>query len=451
MSKHITFISSREEYSKNDDFLKNKLLKKWNNNVYSHIFEDDTNTISNANLVVLFGETLLRTRFPDKGFGKFFYDENQQIFTTLQNYKDHDKLTKAEIREKTKEIREKINHFFSRLTLIRVTDLAYFYRDIDFKKIKGKNPYRADFKFIEDPNGEFLSYDGKKLRKVSKDFQTFSPTYEEHLRAKDLFYFEEYPMVTHTKLLHYLTFDIETNLSLDTIDTPEPIISIVGYSNIYNKNFVWLLKKRPDQTYDKEKFLKDKIFEFEDEQSMLDHFWKTCSKLEIDLLGSWNGDFFDIPYLVHRCKKLGVGVEQFLPELYETIGKDGELSYYCHEIILWDYLRYLKWIVIDNKPISWTLDAVAQHLFGEKKMTHGGTDTLWEKDDLTELIQYNLHDVYLTEKIAQTQKIIEFPILYQKIAPQTYENVYFNSRFLETLIHHKYPSNWNFSNQQHQP
>lgn len=436
-AKHIIFISAADQFAKNDEYIKTKLVKRWNKNVYSHLFEEDAKGL-NSNLVVFFGTNLLFRLFPDKSFGKFFKDENEQMYFSTENYKEYDKLGKKDITEKVKEIKTKVNKYLSRFALVRVTDRHYFYRNIEFKKIKGQNTYRADHKYIEDPAGEFLSFDGKKLKQVPREYQTFDQTYESHLRSKDLFYTENYPHVAHTKLLHYLTFDIETEMSLDTIETPKPIISIAGYSNIYDKNLVWLLKKRPDQTYDKTQFAKDKIFEFDNETEMLTHFFKSMEKLEVDLLGGWNADFYDIPYLLHRSKKIGANFTNFLPEVYETIGKDGEKSYYCHEVILWDYLRYAKWIIVDNKPISWSLDAVAQHLFNEKKIEHEGIEVLWDDQDLTKLLQYNIQDVYLTEKIAQAQKIIEFPLLYQKIAPQTYENVYFNSRFLETLIHQRF-------------
>lgn len=435
-TKHIVFISQEIDFTKNESFIKTKLLKKFNPQVYSHILEGEPHP--DSNLLIFFGSTLLYRSFPDKDFSKFFYNEDRQMIFSLQNWKDFDKLEKKEANAKIKEIREKLNKYFSKFALVRVTDHSYFYRNIDFKKIKVQNSYKADFKFVEDSEGEYLSYDEKKLKKVPREYQTFGASYENHLRSKDLFHIENYPNLAYTKLLHHCTFDIETNLSLDTVNTPEPIISIVGYSNIYDKYLVWILKKRSDQTYDKTQFKTEKIFEFEDEQKMLTHFFQTLEKIEVDLLGGYNSDFFDMPYLLHRSKKLEVDFKNFLPEIYETIGKDAEKSYHCHQIILWDYLRYLKWIVVDNRPIGWSLDVVAQHLFKEKKIEHGGTDVLWEDNDLTKLIQYNIKDVYLTEKIAQTQKIIEFPILYQKIVPQTFEDVYFNSRFLESMIHQRF-------------
>ena len=186
-SKHITFVSTREEYTKNEDMIKTKLLKRFNPRIYDHVFEDEVKGFD-ANLVILFGEQLLYKKFPDKDFGKFFNEEGQ-VYFSLKNYKTHDKLEKKESTTKIKEIREKLNRYFSRFALVRVTDHSYFYRDIDFKKIKGRNTYKADYKYIESPEGEFLSYDGKKVKKVSKDFQTFEQTYESHLRSKDLFYY----------------------------------------------------------------------------------------------------------------------------------------------------------------------------------------------------------------------------------------------------------------------
>jgi len=436
MHKHIFFLSEQaDDFSQNEDFVKNKLLKNFNPNVYDHATVE-TNPSTESNLIILFGEKLLKRKFPNQEFQKFFKDEEGQwyfSFPRIKDIKDNEELKKF-----TKDTRDKINKFFRRFAVVRVTDRAFYYRDIDFKKVKESNPYRANFKFVEDPNGEFLSYEGKKLKKVSKDFATFNQTYEEHLRSTDLFYYENYPLIGHTNLLHYMTFDIETNHSLDIVETPEPIISIAAYSNIYNRTFVWLLKKRPEQFYDKTKFPKEKLFIFEDEKKMLDHFYNVMNKLEVDLIAGWNSAFYDIPYLLHRSRKLGAEPAVFLPSLYQTIGKDGERAYHSHEVILWDYERYAKWVIIENKPLAWSLDSVAQHLFQEKKTEHESTDKLWNEDDLTRLLEYNIRDVYLTEKINVKQRLIEFPIVYQKIVPQTFENVYFNSRFLENLIHQRF-------------
>ena len=75
MSKHITFLSTKEYYQKNEDFIKTKLLKKFNETLYEHLFDENAQVFE-ANLVVIFGESLLWKRFPEKKFGSFFKDED---------------------------------------------------------------------------------------------------------------------------------------------------------------------------------------------------------------------------------------------------------------------------------------------------------------------------------------------------------------------------------------
>lgn len=438
MSKHIIFISEENEFQNNENFIKNKLLSKFNQNIYDHVLMNDFHN-DKSNLIIIMGNKLLNNNFLNRSFNKFFNDEERgQYFYSIENYSEFKFIDKKEENNKIKEIKEKINKFLKRFALIRVTDKSFFYRDIDFKKIKEKNQSEAYFKYVEDENGEYESYNGKKLKRILKNVLTIKETYDEHLRVKDIFYYENYPNIAHTKLLHYITYDIENNHSLDVINAPEPIISIVAYSNIYNKNFIWVLKKRSNQIINKEEFKNDKLFIFEDEKKMLNHFWSALVKLEVDLMAAFNGDFFDVPYLINRSKNLNVDYTKFIGYAYNRRGKDGNHSLMSNDIILWDYERYAKWVMSENKPPSWSLNAVSKHLFNEEKIKHDGTNILWDKDDLTELIKYNIHDVYLTEKINKNQKLIEFPMLYQVIAPQQFEDVYFNSIFLENLIHQKF-------------
>jgi len=436
MAKHIIFISEKENFQDNDYFIRDKLLKDhYKNSVYEHVTGGD---IFDANLVIFFGENLLKSKFPSKDFNSFFKDDEGQCFYSISNYYEFKHFNKNEETLLLKELKLKLNAFFKRFALTRVTDKNIFYKDLYFKKIKERNEYNSNFKFIEDENGEYDSYDGKKLKKVTKDFVTFKPTYDGHLRQRDVFYYENYPKIAHSKLIHYITYDIENNLSLDVDNTPEPIISIAAYSNIYKKNFVWLLKKNPTQYYDENKFKNDKIIEFNDENKMLNHFWNSLKFLEVDLMSGWHSSFFDIPYLINRSKKLDVDYTVFLGNTYETIGKDGEKTTISDDIILWDYERYMKWITKEEKPVSWSLGEVSNYLFGESKKDIDEINILWDKEDLTEILEYNIQDVYLTEKINIKQKLVEFPMLYQKIVPQSFENVYFNSRFLENMIHQRF-------------
>lgn len=434
--KHIIFISQENDYQKNESFFQeNNFIKKFNTNIYKHILENDFKN-ENANLIIFFGEELLKRYFNDKTFGKFFKDEESQYYYSIKNYKDFDILSKSDINREIKVFKNNINSFFRRFCITKVNNKEYYYRDINFEKIKEKNNKDADFKFITDENGDYLAYNGQKLRKIDKDVPCVNNTYDGHLSSKDLFYYENYPNIAHSKLLSYFTFDIENNMSLDSDNSPEPIISIVGYSNIYENNFVWVLKNRDEQVISKT-FKNTKIFIFTDEVKMLTHFLKFLKLINIDLIGGWNTQPFDFPYLFNRCKRLNIDLEILFDGLYDKKNKAGGNEYFSDNIILWDYLKCMKWTAHDFKPISWALNNVSQLLFNESKLEHEGIAELWQ-NNLDKLIEYNLQDVNLTEKINIKQKLIEFPLLYQKICPQDFDNIYYNSKTIENILHQRF-------------
>lgn len=322
--------------------------------------------------------------------------------------------------------------------ITKVTNDIVYYRDIEFKKQSYKNIVENNFCFIEtESESEFKSFDGKNLLKIDKSGSGDSTeTYERHLTKKDIFYYNYIDQLNHSKSIRYMLFDIETNFANDVINTPKEVISIAFFDSLTQEFYALILKKYQKQNITTQ-IENVKIIEFEDEKSMLAFFFKLASKF--DVLSGWYSNSFDIPYLLNRSKKIGLDLNEYIKNLNIKI-EDGEVKIWQDSYILYDSLEFYKRNTYYNKPPSYSLDSVSKFLFGSEKLEHEGVDILWEKD-LNKLIEYNVHDVMLLKQIVDSNNIINFPLQLQQICPQDFENVFFNSRTIENLLHHRYWKN----------
>ncbi|MCQ4342381.1 MAG: DNA-directed DNA polymerase I [Sulfolobaceae archaeon] len=167
-----------------------------------------------------------------------------------------------------------------------------------------------------------------------------------------------------------------------------PIISIslVGNDGV-KKVFVLARKDVEDNTLEKPNGAEVK--EYESEKEMLQDFFKEV--LRYPLLLTFNGDNFDIPYLITRSLKLGIPLED-IP--FKDTGKEGKYLAGIHiDLYRFFFNKAVKNYVFGGKYTEYTLDAIAQAVLGESKVK---IDTLVSFLDLRKLIEYNLHDSEIT-------------------------------------------------------
>ena len=152
---------------------------------------------------------------------------------------------------------------------------------------------------------------------------------EKHLTKKDIFYYNNLSDISHSKIYKYMTFDIETNFSLDVVNTPKEIISI-SFSDVLSDKYYCLIFNKNNQIIDKKRFVGKHIVEFNSEIEMLESFFDILKNF--DVLVAWNLDRFDLPYLVNRARCLNIKVEDYLENLYISIDSDSVKIYNFIEI-----------------------------------------------------------------------------------------------------------------------
>lgn len=164
-----------------------------------------------------------------------------------------------------------------------------------------------------------------------------------------------------------------------------------------------------------------------DETVMLERFIKFWRRAKIDIATGWNCFAFDFPYIINRCKLLGI--EHTLSPVdiitekningYHFSGK----GYKIAGLSILDYLGLYTNFTYDKKD-NYKLNSICIDEIGEGKIEYEGEiHTIW-KTDWNTFVEYNVQDVMLVKKLDDKKKFIQLTIdyCYQTLVP--FENVY---------------------------
>lgn len=294
--------------------------------------------------------------------------------------------------------------------------IKYLYKNE--KKLKIIKNYNFHF-YVEDENGEYLSYDGRRANKLY--FNTFKfSNYKERIEwfknnKKRLFesdvdfnikyLINENCMFTTNQNIAYL--DIETNLSLDVINVTEPIISISITDNKDKKVcFTWKedleenIIEKENNTY---------VHTFNNEIAMIKSFFSYIKNESYDIIATWNGATFDMPYLLNRALKLNININDISPygKTYFYIGESREnCRFKIYGINCVDLMQVYKKATYDKRPPSYSLNSVAKHLQCGEKIDVDNVRNLW-KDNINKLIEYNINDCIMLKNIDEKSHLID--------------------------------------------
>lgn len=296
-------------------------------------------------------------------------------------------------------------------------------------------PYKR-YAYKPDPNGDFESIYGDRLKKVSK-FRRDEP---------DLFE-SDVPEVTRVLVDTYtdsdlpsnghviLTFDIEVEMESGTPDPMKAnneITSIAVHDSVTDEYVIYILDK--ERQLERRKKQNVEIIPFSNEKDLLISFVNKFEEISPTIITGWNIDYFDVPYVLNRIKLLiGENVARRMSPIREVFYSPYRKRWFIGGVSALDYLTLYKaynYSELDN----YRLDTVANIELGRGKVSYSGNLDELFKNDIERFIEYNLEDVRL---IVDLDRKLQFIDLCRGIAHAgrvAYEDVFYASRIMEGAL-----------------
>ncbi len=180
----------------------------------------------------------------------------------------------------------------------------------------------------------------------------------------------------------------------------------------------------------------------QDEVHLLKEFLVFWEKHHPDIVTGWNTEFFDIPYLCNRIKKLfgEDELKRLSPwggvqdrEVYQ-MGRQQQV-YNIQGVAALDYFDLYRKFTYTNQE-SYRLDHIAFVELGERK-DGNPYDTFreWYTKDYQSFIEYNITDVELVDKLEDKLKLIELCLTMAYDAKVNYTDVLGTVRYWDILIY----------------
>lgn len=190
---------------------------------------------------------------------------------------------------------------------------------------------------------------------------------------------------------------------------------------------------------------KTKYYKCYDESALLKTFLTIWNNYAVkpDIVTGWNIEFFDIPYLVNRIRR--VCGDEFVRELspWKIVqekkvvynGKESQ-TYNILGISSLDYYQVYRKFKFGNQE-SYKLDYIAQVELGEQKIDYSEYGSLLElyKNNYQKFIEYNIHDVVLVDRLEEKLKFIEQIMAFAYDAKVNYIDTMTTVRPWDVIIH----------------
>ena len=236
-----------------------------------------------------------------------------------------------------------------------------------------------------------------------------------------------------------VTIDIEVqceNGFPSVREAEEELLSITIKNHQNKRIVVWGIgdfkTDREDVTYVK----------CDSEIHLLKEFLAFWEKYYPDIVTGWNSEFFDIPYICNRIKKL-FGEDELMRlspwggvrdrEVYQ-MGRHHQI-YEIQGIAALDYFDLYRKFTYSAQE-SYRLDHIAFVELGEQK-TGNPFETFreWYTKDYQSFIEYNFNDVELVYKLDDKMKLIELSLTMAYDAKVNYTDVLGSVRYWDILIY----------------
>jgi len=183
---------------------------------------------------------------------------------------------------------------------------------------------------------------------------------------------------------------------------------------------------------------------FNNEKDMVKAIVSYYALRGFDCFIGWNTNTWDWPYLINRCRILGVDCRNISPvqtfyykEKFDPETKRMKTRIICKGRVMGDGLDwYKKMTSFEAKLESYSLEYVVWHELKEVRVKQVIHD-LWQKDDILEVANYPKKDTDWVIRIFEKRKIIEYFSMIRRYTGCRLEDAAVNSKVLDSLILHR--------------
>lgn len=181
------------------------------------------------------------------------------------------------------------------------------------------------------------------------------------------------------------------------------------------------------------------------ERQVLDTFAHIIK--DIDILTAWNGEFFDLPYLIARYKRFYGDIkgrkalcrngkhDNFIASIKK--GRDQFGNEYDEYLLKGrshiDMLRVYQKFVLEGKD-SYALDNISEDELGMKKVSYDGDLGELYRTDPQKFFEYSLHDVRLLKYLEEKKRLLSLLITMARSATVEFREMFGSIRHIEMAI-----------------
>ena len=309
--------------------------------------------------------------------------------------------------------------------------------------------------YVTDPNGSYQNMFGgnvsKKTFKTRKEYQNFvdsnssTSLWESDIAPIYKFLSDYFYGVESTKV-NVGFFDIEAQYEkgkgFPSYENPYAPVNSISLFDVTN-NVYHLFSLTEDESItieDTEEDIEVLFYRCVTERQLLDMFFRVID--HIDVLSAWNGDGFDIPYLVQRARRVyGIKGPRKLCREGFKIKEVKKSDAYGNEVtrifltgrVHLDLLELYKRFTFGERE-NYRLDTIAALELGSKKLEFDGDLEDLYKNDPKKFFEYNLHDARLLKQLDEKMKLIDLAVAMARQATIKITDIFGSIKYLEHSI-----------------
>lgn len=292
--------------------------------------------------------------------------------------------------------------------------------------------------FKIDPNGKYQTLDGHNATRVSNwtaADEKSNLIYESDVDPMISYLVDEYlneddPSPEHN-IMHF-DIEVEKDIKYSTPEAADNTINaITAYCTKEDKYYSWILDKENQLgNFQTEKTILHKC---NTEEELLISFIEYWASNSPTIVTGWNIDYFDIPYLINRIRK--VLNKEYISKLSPIgIVKFSRSGFYeIAGVSILDYIFLYKKFNQNEEP-SYKLNAISLKELNEGKVEYTGDLQSLYENDIHTFIDYSIKDVWLTVNLDNKLKFIDLVLTISHQCHTPYHYIRHTSFYLDGAV-----------------